>query len=620
MSKLVGINISQVFFSPSRLYFLALIIFPISLPCSAQAALYENEHCGSERLQNAQTDVHFELKRITSNGKIEEDENSAFFTASNEGDVYILRFALAEPIILSDMIEFILFIDGWERIKYFAYGYEDEEGKFWHYKATNPVQGKIFSDYISKNSPLFWLGNNYTEPESKKPIKAKSFKFFMKGLPSDTKAIIKLLGIRNHSYDFYNQFYVKKPNDCWKLIDLELPTSVDTHSLDVKPNKALNHYLKLQNPSYSQDAKTNVRGSRLALSAIQEMDWPDRSMPPEKVQKYTTARFLWHALNPIVTALIAYEEDRDEEYLNFSKKFFENWYKNNWATEPVDKRFAWYDHGVSLRQLALLKLLEHIDETTYSSHTSHRLAQVIHQQASVIASEAFYARNQLTRSHNHAIFQDIALLMSAEMLPQHMHSERWKKIATKRIKSQFEELSIAEDGARINLENSLGYHRGMHSACDLVESLAREALPQDDFCNRFGKFTKLISYLDGRGPSYGDSYRIPNNPEIVDQVKNMHLDKPLFNVFSTAGVATIRDSFEGGILQYSMIATNKTKIHKHEDNLSLSLWASGIEFLIDPGFYNHHYLNPIPAYARSAMAHNNMGIREKSLLAGCRES
>jgi len=53
-----------------------------------------------------------------------------------------------------------------------------------------------------------------------------------------------------------------------------------------------------------------------------------------------------------------------------------------------------------------------------------------------------------------------------------------------------------------------------------------------------------------------------------------------------------------------MLATSLCRTHKHEDNLSFTLFFDGLEWLIDPSFYSHEYSAPVPAYLRSASAHN----------------
>jgi hypothetical protein len=58
----------------------------------------------------------------------------------------------------------------------------------------------------------------------------------------------------------------------------------------------------------------------------------------------------------------------------------------------------------------------------------------------------------------------------------------------------------------------------------------------------------------------------------------------------------------------SVLATSLARTHKHEDNLSFTLFFDGLEWLIDPSFYSHEYKAPLPAYLRSAAAHNCLAL------------
>ena len=62
----------------------------------------------------------------------------------------------------------------------------------------------------------------------------------------------------------------------------------------------------------------------------------------------------------------------------------------------------------------------------------------------------------------------------------------------------------------------------------------------------------------------------------------------------------------------TVLATSLCRTHKHEDNLSFTLFFDGLEWLIDPSFYSHEYASTVPAYLRSALAHNALAIPGRS--------
>jgi hypothetical protein len=62
----------------------------------------------------------------------------------------------------------------------------------------------------------------------------------------------------------------------------------------------------------------------------------------------------------------------------------------------------------------------------------------------------------------------------------------------------------------------------------------------------------------------------------------------------------------------SVLATSLCRTHKHEDNLSFTLFFDGLEWLIDPSFYSHEYIAPLASYLRSAAAHNGLALPGRS--------
>lgn len=79
-------------------------------------------------------------------------------------------------------------------------------------------------------------------------------------------------------------------------------------------------------------------------------------------------------------------------------------------------------------------------------------------------------------------------------------------------------------------------------------------------------------------------------------------------ILPNAGYGIVKGNNEGSSFMLTVLATSLCRTHKHEDNLSFTLFFDGIEWLIDPSFYSHEYNAPIPAYLRSAIAHNTLAI------------
>jgi hypothetical protein len=116
-------------------------------------------------------------------------------------------------------------------------------------------------------------------------------------------------------------------------------------------------------------------------------------------------------------------------------------------------------------------------------------------------------------------------------------------------------------------------------------------------------FTEAIKYPDGRNPSFGNSFRRVNDKKFVDTFKETRNFNPdLFN-FTDSGYF-IAQGGNNNAWKLLFFAPSKSITHKHEDNLNLTFWANGVEWLIDPGFYSFDYDNPLARYAKSMKAHN----------------
>jgi hypothetical protein len=94
-----------------------------------------------------------------------------------------------------------------------------------------------------------------------------------------------------------------------------------------------------------------------------------------------------------------------------------------------------------------------------------------------VASELFYASHQPTRYHNHAWFQDIALMATALAMKDFPCVEHWLETSISRLTDQLEQLIVRDKGYAVFVENSIGYHRGVQRLVEFAGELER--LPGD---------------------------------------------------------------------------------------------------------------------------------------------
>ncbi len=167
-----------------------------------------------------------------------------------------------------------------------------------------------------------------------------------------------------------------------------------------------------------------------------------------------------------------------------------------------------------------------------------------------------------------------------------------------------------ESGYAVFVENSIGYHQGVQRLVDFagqLETLSGRGDTISRIANELSAWTATFRYPDGRFPAQGDTFRRANpttreDVVLTDKWQSQALKLP------DAGYAVLKGGSPQIPWMFGMLATNKNRTHKHEDDLSFFLWLDGVEWLIDPSFMSHEYKNDIPAYLRSAKAHNMLYV------------
>ena len=160
------------------------------------------------------------------------------------------------------------------------------------------------------------------------------------------------------------------------------------------------------------------------------------------------------------------------------------------------------------------------------------------------------------------------------------------------------------------MENSFGYHSAATPTAVFISSMLENtglttsiiSLPQ-----KIDNFSKACRWTHNRFPAFGDTFRSSQTEQKALDASGVHTERAL-RLFRKAGYAVAKGMHEEASWKLVFIASCLSKTHKHCDNLSFSLFFDGVEWLIDPSFYNHEYKTGYAAYLRSAAAHNNLYI------------
>lgn len=512
-------------------------------------------------------------------------------------DGYQVRVMLSQPITCSGFSASVL-LQGWKSLRYLALGFFAGDGKFYHIKIPHFVQGEVldescaFSDLIWKiqNPEVHWTA-----------IEISELRVFVSGEPDEAGGIIAVrdAGLFTLSGDGFHSLPVS-----WHVTEREAGFS-----------SVMIQYFRRCFRSAEEQTRYYFEGASIPFAGDRNLCWECAESIPSEVESSPTYRYSWHAAHPAAILLAGSDAIYYHKAFNAARDWVNLWLERSFFAGDPDQKYVWYDHGVAERQMLFLVLWIELDlRNDQDPRFMKRLFRAIHSQAVLLASEAFYCSHQRTRYHNHAWFQDIALLATAQAFPCLPMSGWWRTRALNRLQDQISKLMIMDGDYTVFIENSIGYHHGIERLLTFASNVAK-GLESDaakslrEASVSLERFSDLMKYPDGRSSSFGDTFRIPNGVKRKPKSKSQ---MPIFALLPKAGYAVVRGNHEGIPWVFTMVASSLCKTHKHEDHLSFSLYFDGIEWLIDPSFYSHEYDKDIPAYLRSAAAHNAICLKDVS--------
>lgn len=513
---------------------------------------------------------------------------------------YQLRYVLDEPKIASG-VGIRLRLSAWKKIRYVGVGYT-HLGKFRHVKIVNPRRDQWFDFSIGHGDIAYGLQNDWSFPL---PAEIGDIRLYISGEPLDAGGTVEISRMW-----------------CWNesLSPETLPAGYalpiwQMNAAERAPVKAglleiIDRYLRKCFRNSDEQAVAFMRDGTCPLYGDISLSWPVGMALPPDLEKVGTYRFSWHGLHPATILILHARSTRNDAPLFAARDFVSLWLEKSYFQNDQDKKFAWYDHGTAERLLVMVMLWATGIERHFDRRFMDGLRSAIFRHGQLLDSELFYASHQPTRYHNHAWFQDLALMATALAIPDFPCADRWLTNALDRLTDQLDTLIVRDAGFAVFVENSIGYHQGVQRLVEFAGELVAATGRTSDIPNvalELADFSEFLRYPDNRAPAQGDTFR-RSNAEGDDIRRIKAYQKPLCAVLPKAGYGIVKGNHDGVPFMFSLFATSQCRTHKHEDNLSFTLFFDGIEWLIDPSFYSHEYAAPIPAYLRSAVAHNALAI------------
>lgn len=538
--------------------------------------------------------VPFSKDNCSGNGKLNIDSGLVRMAYSGNPGTYEFRVRFETDTGDSNGLTSIYCLDGWDSVAYLAVGHT-VDGVFRHIKIRHTIQNEWQVVSFSSDDLAYLVQNSY---ETLEPSGVVDLRLYVKGTPSQEGAGISVAAACNWM-SLHNERFV--PDGIARAGGFILAPEL---------RSCLTEYLRGTNDSLDDQVRTFLDTGKFPIHGDIALDWSLSQSVPSLVADNPTFRYIWHSLYPAAYMAIYAEFSRDDSALHPARDLAVGWLRDNYYQASGDMRYAWYDHGTAERLISFLVVLDSIRQAGSDIRFIVQMEEAIRSHALLLESDSFYAANQNSRFHNHAWFQDIALMAAGIANSYRPEGRRWIEKAKHRLLQQFDELIIRDAGYAVFAENSIGYHHGVQSLVSLAGRMIQlSGGPRDvsDVAAELDLWSEYLRYPDRRSPAQGDTFHIANPQQIEPRARAPYIDLRA-SVLPVAGYGVAKGNHEGIPFMVCFFATSRSKTHKHQDNLSLTLFFDGVEWLVDPSFYSHDYLEPIPRYLRSAWAHNTVAI------------
>ena len=302
----------------------------------------------------------------------------------------------------------------------------------------------------------------------------------------------------------------------------------------------------------------------------------------KKKEKYGNSYILYiHTLRVCADLLLYYEKTEEIKYFDKAEEIINSWLKFS-KSEVVDE-MVWYDHTTAQRTQVLIhylnvaqKLERTIDYEMYKN--------LLVRHGNVMMDDSIYNYN------NHGLMMDRSLMVLGNILGDALYKEKGKSRAINTFWYSFSPQGI-------HLENSPQYHNMVvRMYVDIEKYLNNRDDTLGSIINNFLKLAKkypsYVSRPDTSLASIGDSGS-----------EKQRVPKLYKNIFDKeAGISIIQHN-EPVPFFLTFVCGYSSRVHKHKDDLSITLNYNNEDFFVDPGKYSYTR-NKTRNYITSRQAHS----------------
>lgn len=324
--------------------------------------------------------------------------------------------------------------------------------------------------------------------------------------------------------------------------------------------------------------------------------------------------------------LINYAEKQDNknEIIKLAIMLFKEWCYYKDAETSKNDQMLWQDHVTALRLhnfTFMFSYLINYKIILESDELYDLFLKNIKEHIDILSEDSFYSKHT-----NHGFDQSIFLYQAALELEYILDLREIISLAESRVLDEIN-FAFCDDGG--HKENSPAYlNFGIKQCLSFIkisESYQEESHCIDDIKKIIDKATKALTYFvkpNGYLPLIGDTSIFKVNdifreykPESYQNFKYSITQgkagkKPLLNslVLEDTGYAIYRSGWEKDNFNDSIYltckASYKSNYHRHDDDLSITLYAYGEDWFVDGSIYKYDEKDKHRRYIRSHMSHN----------------
>ncbi|QPF37856.1 heparinase II/III family protein [Acinetobacter sp. TTH0-4] len=341
-----------------------------------------------------------------------------------------------------------------------------------------------------------------------------------------------------------------------------------------------------------------------------------------------TWRWYLHQLDHIQYLFSYYhlDDEKNELILKDMFDYISCWNDYKRSSDSDNDLMLWHDHAsaLRLRNLAVsFSVLSKSGMLLVDSVQYKLLINLIYEHIVFLSKDEFYSKFT-NHGFDQSLFLYYACLEFEYLIPE---LETIKVLAQQRILDEINYAFCPDGGHK---ENSPAYLNFGIKQCLMVLEMAKHY--HQDFGGKLDNLNEMLDRStmallftikpDGYLPLIGDTSKY----KVLDLFNGYHCqnypyfkyavtagkkgDQPAMNylVLPETGYAYYRSTWEKDNFTDAVYLTFKASFHsnyhRHDDDLSITLYAYGEDWLIDGGIYKYDERNPHRRYIRSHLSHN----------------